>query len=44
MSENLARLMPSMNIMKWLVWMIAFNSLTLIINNILIMWMLGWLS
>jgi hypothetical protein len=37
-------LVKSMNIMKWLVFMIAINSLILIINNVLIMVMMGWLS
>jgi len=31
-------------IFKWLIWMIAINTLTLLANNIIISVMMGWLD
>jgi len=34
--------MTQIVVLKWLVWMIAINTLTLLANNFLITIMMGW--
>ena len=34
--------MTQLVVLKWLVWMIALNTLTLLANNIMISIMMGW--
>ncbi len=34
--------MTQIVVLKWLVWMIALNTLTLLANNIMISVMMGW--
>ena len=34
--------MTKIVVLKWLVWMIALNTITLLANNIMISIMMGW--
>jgi len=36
--------MTQLVVLKWLVWMIAINTLTLLANNIIISIMMGWVD